>query len=163
NPGYDPTISTWFWSPTTCTGGGGNGGGGGGGAGGGGGGAGGGGSGGGGGTGTGNGSLVFSAYKDTSINMNWNTHVITTNVGVDFDIEAGQSQAVINELVARIKTAHASYPNLRFSLTLATLANNNGASTAQSLGAGAPDSFNVYGDWTMAAVKSVFGFNGSPS
>ena len=39
NPGYDPTISTWFWSPTTCTGGsGGGGGGGGGGAGGGGGG-----------------------------------------------------------------------------------------------------------------------------
>jgi hypothetical protein len=23
NPGYDPTISTWFWSPTTCSGGGG--------------------------------------------------------------------------------------------------------------------------------------------
>ncbi|MGX6603507.1 glycoside hydrolase family 19 protein [Micromonosporaceae bacterium Da 78-11] len=23
NPGYDPTISTWFWSPFTCTGGGG--------------------------------------------------------------------------------------------------------------------------------------------
>ncbi|MGZ3425887.1 MAG: carbohydrate-binding protein, partial [Polyangia bacterium] len=28
NPGYDPTISTWFWSPTTCAGGGGAGGGG---------------------------------------------------------------------------------------------------------------------------------------
>jgi predicted chitinase len=24
NPGYDPTISTWYWSPYTCTGGGGN-------------------------------------------------------------------------------------------------------------------------------------------
>ncbi|MGZ5747843.1 MAG: carbohydrate-binding protein [Caldimonas sp.] len=252
NPGYDPTISTWFWSPTTCAGSGGAGGAGGGGAGGGGGGggsAGGGGS--GGGTGNGNGSLVFSAYKDTSINMNWNTNVITTNVGgtpttlatdltaaggkaitlafatgecgsenwggvqgaamasanvalltqagvkyilstggaagsftcgsdagfktfidrwasagligVDFDIEAGQSQAVINELVSRIKTAHASYPNLRFSLTLATLANNNGAASAQSLGAAAPDSFNVYGDWTLAAVKSILGFDGSPA
>ena len=21
NPGYDPTISTWFWSPSTCSGG----------------------------------------------------------------------------------------------------------------------------------------------
>ncbi|HEX8107443.1 MAG TPA: chitinase [Kofleriaceae bacterium] len=29
NPGYDPTISTWFWSPTTCSGGGGGNGGGG--------------------------------------------------------------------------------------------------------------------------------------
>ncbi|MCU1281263.1 MAG: Chitinase, partial [bacterium] len=226
------------------------GGGGGGGAGGGGGGGGGGGAGGGGGTGGASG-LVFSAYKDTSINMNWNTNVITTNVtgsptplandltavgsktitlafatgecgsenwggvpgaamasanvallnqagvkyilstggaagsfscgsdagmstfinrwasagliGVDFDIEAGQSQSVINDLIQRIKTAHASYPNLRFSLTLATLANNNGASTAQSLGGGVADSFNVYGDQVMAAVKSTLGFNGSAS
>jgi len=30
NPGYDPTISTWFWSPYSCSGGGGGGGGGGG-------------------------------------------------------------------------------------------------------------------------------------
>ena len=30
NPGYDPTISTWFWSPFSCSGGGGGGGGGGG-------------------------------------------------------------------------------------------------------------------------------------
>src|SRR3954447_20428298 len=29
NPGYDPTISTWFWSPYACSGGGGGGGGGG--------------------------------------------------------------------------------------------------------------------------------------
>jgi chitinase len=257
NPGYDPTISTWFWSPTTCgggngggggTGGGGNGGGGGGGAGGGGGGGGGGGT--GGGTGV-PGSFVFSAYKDTSINMDWNTNVITTNVtgtrtalvndltanggkavtlafatgecgsenwggvpgaamaaanlpllkqsgvkyilstggaagsfscgsdagmatfinrwassgliGIDFDIEAGQSQQVISDLIQRIKAAHAAFPNLRFSLTLATLANNSGASTAVSLGGSAPDSFNYYGDLTMNAVKSTLGFNGSAS
>ncbi len=196
-------------------------------------------------TGSAGASLIFSAYKDTSINMNWNTNVITTNIsgaptaiaadvtqnggktitlafatgecgsenwggvpgaamatanvpllaasgvryilstggaagsftcgsdsgmstfinrwassgliGVDFDIEAGQSPSVISDLVARIKSAHAAYPNLRFSLTLATLANNNGASSAQSLGAGAPDSFNVYGDETLAAVKNIFG------
>ena len=255
NPGYDCVISYWFWSPTTCTGGGGGGGtggggnGGGGNGGGGGGGGGGAGGGGGGGTGNGNGSLVFSAYKDTSINMNWNTNVITTNVsgsptaiasdltangshtitlafatgecgseswggvpgaamasanvsllsaagvkyilstggaagsftcgsdagfatfinrwassgliGVDFDIEAGQSPAVISDLIQRIKSAHGAFPNLRFTLTLATLANNNGASTAQSLGGGAPDSFNVYGDETLNAVKSILGFNGS--
>ncbi len=195
--------------------------------------------------------LVFSAYKDTSINMNWNTNVISTSVsgtatplatdigstssktitlafatgecgsenwggvagaamasanvplftaagvkyivstggaagsftcgtdagfttfvgrwasanliGVDFDIEAGQSTAVIGDLIARIKTAHGTYPNHRFSLTLATLANNNGATPAQSLGASAPDSFNVYGDETLDAVKSGLGFNGSPS
>jgi chitinase len=195
--------------------------------------------------------LIFSAYKDTSINMNWNTNVISTNVngstatlasdassagaktvtlafatgecgsenwggvqgaamasanvsllsgagvnyiistggaagtftcgsdsgfdtfigrwassnliGVDFDIEAGQTPSVISDLIARIKTAHGTYPNLRFSLTLATLANNNGASSAQSLGSSAPDSFNVYGDEVLAAVQSTLGFSGASS
>ncbi len=84
-------------------------------------------------------------------------------IGVDFDIEAGQSQSVIDALAARIQSAHGSYPALRFSLTLATLANNDGASTAQSLGSGVQDSFNVYGDDVMAAVKSTLGFSGAAS
>jgi hypothetical protein len=84
-------------------------------------------------------------------------------IGVDFDIEAGQSAAVIGDLITRIKSAHGSHPGLRFSLTLATLANNNGASTAQSLGSGVQDSFNVYGDEAMAAVKSTLGFSGAAS
>jgi hypothetical protein len=201
--------------------------------------------------GTASASLIFSPYKDTSINMNWNTNVISTSVsgqatgfsadllaaggkvvtlafatgecgsenwagvggeamatanvsllsqagveyivstggadgifscasdagmatfigrwmssgllGVDFDIEAGQSSGQIADLVQRIETAHGSFPALRFSLTLATLANNDGASTAASLGAGAPDSFNTYGDQVLAAVKSTLGFDGSPS
>ncbi len=202
-----------------------------------------------GGSGGGVAGLVFSAYKDTGINMNWNTNVISTNVsgtatplatdltnagahtitlafatgecgsenwggvqgaamatanvplftsanvkyilstggaagsftcgsdagmktfidrwmsagliGVDFDIEAGQSTQVIGDLLARIEAAHTAYPTLRFSLTLATLANNNGGATATSLGAGAPDSFNVYGDEVLAAVKSTLGFDGT--
>jgi hypothetical protein len=84
-------------------------------------------------------------------------------LGVDFDIEAGQSQAVIDALVQRIQAAHNSHPSLRFSLTLATLANNNGASSAQSLGGGAPDSFNVYGDWSLASVKNHLGWTGAAS
>jgi hypothetical protein len=82
-------------------------------------------------------------------------------IGVDFDIEAGQSTAVIGDLIQRIQTAHGTYPNLRFSLTLATLANNSGASTAMSLGSAAPDSFNTYGDNTLMAVKSTLGFDGT--
>ena len=50
---------------------------------------------------------------------------------------------------------------MRFSLTLATLANNNGASTAQPLGASVADSFNVFGDQTMAAVGGTLGFTGT--
>jgi hypothetical protein len=84
-------------------------------------------------------------------------------IGVDFDIEAGQSPQVIGDLIARISSAHASHPSLRFSLTLATLANNDGASTAASLGASAPDSFNVYGDEVMASLKSVLGISGASS
>lgn len=82
-------------------------------------------------------------------------------VGVDFDIEAGQSEAVIEALVQRIQTAHGSHPTLRFSLTLATLANNDGASSAQDLGGGSPDSFNTYGDESLQAVESFLGFDGS--
>ncbi|HEX3763718.1 MAG TPA: carbohydrate-binding protein [Kofleriaceae bacterium] len=253
---WTPSAVPALWSPTSCAGGGGGGTGGGGstGSGGGGGtgsGGGGGTGGGGGGTGTAPAGMIFSPYKDTSINMNWNTNVISTMVsgaatdlasdlsasgghtvtlafatgecgsenwggvpgaamaaanvsrltgagikyilstggaagsftcgsdagfatfvdrwasanliGIDFDIEAGQSPAVIADLIRRIQTSHAAHPGLRFSLTLATLANNNGASTAQSLGAGVADSFNTFGDQTLAAVRSTLGFNGSAS
>jgi hypothetical protein len=85
-------------------------------------------------------------------------------VGVDFDIEAGQSTDVIAALMARVKAAHAKYPKLRFSLTLATLAPSAaGQTTAKSLGADAVDSFNSFGDDTMAAVKSTFAFSGAPA
>src|SRR5262249_4052604 len=84
-------------------------------------------------------------------------------IGVDFDIEAGQSQQVIMDLVNRIKSAHNTFPKLRFSLTLATLANNSGGSSASSLGGGLPSSFNAYGDNVLNAVKQVFGFNGASS
>jgi chitinase len=196
------------------------------------------------------GDLVFSAYKDTSIDMDWNTDVISTSVsgtrtplvddliaagsrtitlafatgecgseswggvsgaamasangprlasagvryilstggaagsftcgsdegfesflsrwgdgliGVDFDIEAGQSPQVIEDLIARIAGAHAAHPSLRFSLTLATLANNDGAPAAHAMGASAPDSFATYGDQTMAAVRSTLGFTDEAS
>jgi hypothetical protein len=78
-------------------------------------------------------------------------------IGLDFDIEAGQSPEVIGNLVTRIAAAHAAFPALRFSLTLATLANNNGGTTAQSIGSTAPDSFNTYGDTAMAAMHTTFG------
>jgi hypothetical protein len=53
-------------------------------------------------------------------------------VGVDFDIEAGQTRAVLDALVARVKAAKAlpKYSRLRFSFTIATL----GGSATQSLG-----------------------------
>jgi hypothetical protein len=105
----------------------------------------------------------FTCASDAGMKSFIDRWASTGLVGVDFDIEAGQSQAVIADLVARIKSAHVAYPGLRFSLTLATLANNAGAATAQSLGAAAQDSFNVYGDETLAAVQSTLGFSDAAS
>lgn len=79
-------------------------------------------------------------------------------IGVDFDIEAGQSEAVITALVSRILAAHSAHAAMRFSLTTATLANNAGATIATSLGTNATDSLNTYGRWTLNAVKSVLGW-----
>lgn len=65
--------------------------------------------------------------------------------GVDFDIEGGQSQAQLNDLAQRVKTAQANpkYANLRFSFTIATL----GGNANQSLGA--------EGVLVMNAIKSA--------
>ncbi|HET9172225.1 MAG TPA: carbohydrate-binding protein [Actinospica sp.] len=48
-------------------------------------------------------------------------------VGIDFDIEGGQSQSDIQSLVAAAAGAQAQYPNLQFSFTLATLAASDGS------------------------------------
>jgi chitinase len=48
-------------------------------------------------------------------------------VGIDFDIEGGQSAADIQNLVNAAAGAQAQYPNLQFSFTLATLAASDGS------------------------------------
>jgi len=65
-------------------------------------------------------------------------------VGVDFDIEGGQSAADINNLVAAAVYGQSLYPNLRFSFTLATL----GASD------GSYGGVNSLGDTVVKAVKA---------
>jgi chitinase len=48
-------------------------------------------------------------------------------VGIDFDIEGGQSASDIQNLVAAAAGAQAQYPNIQFSFTLATLAASDGS------------------------------------
>jgi hypothetical protein len=48
-------------------------------------------------------------------------------VGIDFDIEGGQTQSDIQNLVNAAAGAQAQYPNLQFSFTLATLAASDGS------------------------------------
>jgi hypothetical protein len=65
-------------------------------------------------------------------------------LGVDFDIEGGQSQAQINALVAAAAYGQSLHPSLRFSFTLATLAASDG-----SYGG-----VNSLGDMVVKAVKA---------
>lgn len=67
-------------------------------------------------------------------------------VGVDFDIEVGQSQADIEALVARVDAAHAAHPGMRFSFTIATLANSEPG-----------ESLNATGVNTVKALQDHFG------
>ncbi len=48
-------------------------------------------------------------------------------VGIDFDIEGGQTQSQIQALVAAAAGAQSQYPTLQFSFTLATLAASDGS------------------------------------
>ncbi|MGN8050683.1 carbohydrate-binding protein [Curtobacterium sp. 22159] len=48
-------------------------------------------------------------------------------IGVDFDIESGQSAADVQNLVNAAALAQAKYPGMRFSFTLATLAASDGS------------------------------------
>jgi hypothetical protein len=48
-------------------------------------------------------------------------------VGIDFDIEGGQSESDTQDLVAAAAGAQAQYPHLQFSFTLATLGASDGS------------------------------------
>ncbi|MET3453235.1 carbohydrate-binding protein [Curtobacterium sp. 1544] len=65
-------------------------------------------------------------------------------IGVDFDIESGQSAADVQNLVNAAALAQSKYPGLRFSFTLATLAASDG-----SFGG-----LNSTGDATVKAIKA---------
>ncbi|TCL78024.1 MULTISPECIES: carbohydrate-binding protein [unclassified Curtobacterium] len=65
-------------------------------------------------------------------------------IGVDFDIESGQSAADVQNLVGAAALAQAKYPGMRFSFTLATLAASDG-----SYGG-----LNSTGDATVKAIKA---------
>ena len=66
-------------------------------------------------------------------------------IGVDFDIEGGQSSTDITNLVAAVAYAETIYPNMRFSFTLATL----GASD------GSYGNVNTLGDSVIKAIQAA--------
>ena len=83
---------------------------------------------------TGGSAGVFTCGTDSGMETFITSWASSNLIGVDFDIEAGQSQAVISALLSRIQAAHANHPELPGSvLTLGALAPNNGSSTSSSL------------------------------
>lgn len=85
----------------------------------------------------------FSCGSDAGFTTFINRYLSSNLVGVDFDIEAGQSVDTINNLVQRVRAAQAKYPRLRFSFTLATLGGN------------APQSLGSIGVTVMQAIKNA--------
>jgi len=55
------------------------------------------------------------------------TYASPNLVGIDFDIEGGQSESDIQDLVDAAAGAQSEYPNLQFSFTLATLGASDGS------------------------------------
>jgi hypothetical protein len=72
---------------------------------------------------------TFACDSDEAFERFLATYASPNLEGVDFDIEAGQGDEVVDQLVRRVKVAHARHPALRWSFTIATL----GGSRAQSL------------------------------
>lgn len=69
-------------------------------------------------------------------------------VGLDFDIEAGQSAAAINSLMDQIAAVQAEYPRLRFSFTVATLGSSDGQVLNRPYG-----DLNVTGHTVIQAIQ----------
>jgi len=72
----------------------------------------------------------FTCASDTDFETFVNRYASSSLAGIDFDIEAGQTSADIDNLVTRVKNSQSKHPGLRWSFTLATL----GGNSPQSLG-----------------------------
>ncbi len=88
------------------------------------------------------------------------TYYSSNMLGVDFDIETGQSQGVINDLVNAAKGAESSYPNLRFSFTLASFGSTAANPILNSTGVAvvnAIKSSGLGGNYTVNPMAFDFG------
>jgi hypothetical protein len=84
----------------------------------------------------------FTCGTDAGFETFINRYASSSLAGVDFDIEAGQSQATVDNLVQRVKTSQSKHAGLRWSFTIAT----EGGNASQSLGSA--------GAMVMASIKS---------
>jgi hypothetical protein len=87
---------------------------------------------------------VFDCPSNSGMQTFINTYYSNNMKGVDYDIEGGQSQAIVNDLINATKYAEGVYPNMRFSFTVATL---GAASNSSDL--------NAYGAMVMSGISSL--------
>jgi chitinase len=76
---------------------------------------------------TGGAAGTFSCASTAGMESFIATYASPNLVGIDFDIEGGQTQSQIQDLVASAAGAQSEYPDLQFSFTLATLGASNGS------------------------------------
>jgi len=86
---------------------------------------------------------VFTCASDEGMSRFLARYASSRLLGIDFDIEAAQTPAQIDSLVARARNAQRSAPGLRFSFTLATHAASDGSRR----------SLNQTGERVLAAVR----------
>jgi len=73
---------------------------------------------------TGGAAGTFTCGSDAGFTTFINRYNSANLTGIDFDIEGGQSQSVVDNLVQRSMAAQSKFPKLRFSFTIATLGGN---------------------------------------
>lgn len=97
----------------------------------------------------------FTCGSDAGFEAFLQTYDSASLLGVDFDIEAGQTEQEIDDLVVRAQNALKTRPNLRISFTVATLAPSPaGATVATSMGASAPDPLGAAGALVMKSIAA---------
>lgn len=102
---------------------------------------------------TGGAAGAFTCSTDSGFDAFIRRYLTAGLIGIDFDIEGAQTQAQIDSLVLRVIKAQKTYPSLRFSFTLATLAPSLGANVAVDSSASSPDPLGFAGQMVMKAIK----------
>ena len=77
---------------------------------------------------------TFDCPSDSGMQTFIDTYYSANMKGVDYDIEGGQTQAIIDDLINASKYAEGQYPNMRFSFTVASLGASSTGSDLNSLG-----------------------------
>jgi len=93
---------------------------------------------------TGGANGTFDCPSDSGMETFIQNYYSSNMKGVDYDIEGGQGQAVIDDLINSTKYAEGQYPDMRFSFTVASL----GASTTGS-------DLNSTGDLVMSEISRL--------